>query len=43
VLEVVETDGVRETDLGGERALVAGRALADNLRALDFYSVMKGS
>jgi len=33
----VETDGVGETGLGGERVLVAGGVLAENRRALDFW------
>jgi hypothetical protein len=37
VSEIVETDGVGETGLGGERVLVAGGVLAENLRALDFW------
>jgi hypothetical protein len=37
VSEIVEADGVGETGLGGERVLVAGGVLAENVRALDFW------
>jgi hypothetical protein len=37
VSEMVKTDGVGKTGLGGERVLVAGGVLAENVRALDFW------